>query len=370
MAKFRGGVIGLGWMGMMYDLADRPGPAVGQPRFDLNDTERPTPELDVHRRFHFHEVHLRGGLATSYAEAMSDRPDIDLVAAADRDESRLRAFSERYGVERVYTDAAAMLREERLDIVAVATNIGGRADLTCLAVENGAKGIVTEKPMTGTLADADRMVKACADADVPLSCGAITTTHPSFATASDLLAGGAIGDIVSMETSKPTSQHQNWSYFLDAAPEWVVGVGDQPRREGGSDEFVGQGMMVAADGVVVHFRTGAPLLRISGEKGEMVHDLAHNGWRLWQDVDVPAGVRRVEMPWPGPQTGHYGGIYSLADVIDCIEGRLDEPKNSGRRVAVALEVEVALKLSSVRGGARVVLPIKDRSLSINFEWFR
>ena len=370
MAKFRGGVIGLGWMGMLYDLAERVGSAVAQPRFDLEDTDRPTPELDVHRRFYYHEGHGDGGLPTSYAEAMSDRPDIDLVAAADRDEKRLRVFAERYEVESVYTDAATMIREQKLDIVAVATNITGRADLTCLAVEYGAKGIVTEKPMASTLEDADRMVKACADAGVPLSCGAITTTHPSFAAANELLSAGAIGDVISMETRGPSSQHQNWSYFLDAAPAWVVGVGDQPRREGGSDEFVGQGMMVAKDGLVVHFRAGAPQLRISGATGEMVHDSAYPGWRLWQDVDGPAGVRRVEMPWPAPQTGHYGGIFSVADVVDCIEGRLDEPKNSGRRVAVALEVEVALKLSSVRGGARVVLPIKDRSLGINFDWFR
>ena len=76
------------------------------------------------------------------------------------------------------------------------------------------------------------------------------------------------------------------------------------------------------------------------------------------------------MPWPGAQTGHYGGIYSLADVIDCIEGRLDEPKNSGRRVATALELEVALKKSSDEGGVRVDLPLEDRSLGVNFDWFR
>ena len=53
-----------------------------------------------------------------------------------------------------------------------------------------------------------------------------------------------------------------------------------------------------------------------------------------------------------------------------MEGRLDEPKNSGRRVAGALEVEVALKLSSRRGGERVDLPLNDRSLGLNYDWFR
>ena len=66
----------------------------------------------------------------------------------------------------------------------------------------------------------------------------------------------------------------------------------------------------------------------------------------------------------------YGAVYSLNDVIDCMEGRLDEPKNSGRRVAVAVEVEVALKQSSARAGERIELPLEDRSLGLNYDWFR
>ena len=369
MAKYRGAVIGLGWMGMLYDLAARPGPALDQPRFDLLSGDRPTPDLDVHRSFQQHEAHLRSGRPTSYAEAMADRSDVELVAAADRDVSRLNAFTERYGAESVYTDAMAMLEEVKPDLVAVATNIKGRADLTVAAVENGAKGIVTEKPMANTLEEADRMVGACAEAGVPLSCGAISTTHPSFATAKELVKSGAIGEVVSIEAPRPGSQHQNWAYFLEADPAWAIGTGDEARHEGGSDEFQGQGMMVAGDGVVVHFRAGAPQLRVSGTRGELVHDFPR-GWELWQDVDSGAAAGRAMMPWPGAQTGHYGGIYSLADVIDCIEGRLDEPKNSGRRVATALEVEVALKKSSDEGGVRVDLPLEDRSLGVNFDWFR
>ena len=46
----------------------------------------------------------------------------------------------------------------------------------------------------------------------------------------------------------------------------------------------------------------------------------------------------------------------------------DELKNSGRRVA--LEVEVALKASSEQGGNRVDLMLEDRSLGLNYDWFR
>ncbi|MFP6644916.1 MAG: Gfo/Idh/MocA family oxidoreductase [Candidatus Latescibacterota bacterium] len=364
MAQYRGAVIGLGWMGMLYDLAKRMG------TWDVDDVDRPTPELDIHRRFYFHDHPGEEGLPTSYAEALRNQPEIELVAAADRDRKRLKAFEERYGEGATYTDAEQMLRQERPDIVAIATNTKHRADLTCLAVECGAKGIFTEKPMVHTLEEADRMVKICADAGVPLSCGAITTTHPSFARARALLDGGAIGELVSMEAAGPFAQHQNWSYFLDSAPAWVVGTGDTSRRESGSDEFTGQGMLVTDSGLILHFRAGAPGLRLCGAEGEIVFSYA-DAWRWWQDTSVEETKGRVEMPWPKPQfVPPYGGIYSLKDVMDCLAGELDEPKNSGRRVAVALEVEVALKQSSARNGARVDLPLADRSLGLNYDWFR
>ncbi len=364
MAQYRAAVIGLGWMGMLYDLATRAGG-----RFDVDDVDRPTPPLDIHRKFYHHEHPGNEGLPTTYAEALWDRPETELVAAADRDRKRLAAFSERYGIDAVYTDAEEMLRKERPEIVAVCTNTKGRANLTCLAVECGAKGIFTEKPMCHTLEEADRMVRTCAEAAVPLCCGAITTTHPSFAKAKELVQEGAIGEIVSIETPGPGGQHQNWSYFLDSPPAWAIGIGDEPRSEGGSDEFRGQGVLAAQNGQMVHFRPGAPDVRLSGTEGEILR--GSGGWRLWQEVETPAGKRRVEMPWSDPQfVPPYGAVYSLADVLDCLAGKRDEPKNSGRRVAVAVEVEVALKASSAGGGVRVDLPLADRSLGLNYAWFR
>ena len=368
MAQYRGAVIGLGWMGLLYDLAQRMGV------WHVDDIDRPTPELDIHRKFYYHDRHLPGkSMSGSYSEALSDRSEIELVAAAERDRKRLAAFGERYGVKALYTDAMEMLRQEKPDIVAISTNTKGRADLTCYAVACGAKGIVTEKPMAYTLEEADRMVKTCADAGVPLCCGAISTSHPAFRTAKDLIISGAIGEVLSIEaeSDKNLSQHQNWSYFVDGAPAWVIGLGDLPKRESGSNEFRGQGMMVTNTGLVVHFRKGAPAVRITGTEGELFHPEHYSDWTLFQDVDTPAGRHRIEMPWPGAKMLVGGGsINGLADVMECLAGKLDEPKNSGRRVAVALEVEIAIKLSSAQGGKRIDLPLADRSLGLEYDWHR
>ena len=363
MANYRGGVIGLGWMGLLSDLTHRI-----WDRYEIDDVDRPTPKLDVRRQFHFHE----GSVPHTWSEVMWDRPEVDLVAGADRDRKRLQAFGERYGIRALYADPAQMLRQESLDIVAIATNTKGRANLTCLAVECGIRGIATEKPMAHTLAEADRMVRACTDAKVPLCCGAIPVNHPSYARAKELIKGNALGDIVSIEAEAPLAQKQHWSYFVDSAPAWVVGTGDREQHASGSDEFAGQGMMVTADGQCVHFRKGTALVRLTGTAGEILLGRGPStGWQLWQDIDTAAGRQRVKMPWPQPQfAGGYNAVYGLADIIDCLESRLDEPKNSGRRVAAAMEVEIGLKQSSAHRGVRVDLPLEDRSLGLHYDWFR
>ena len=366
-AKYRGGIIGLGWMGLLYDLADRI-----EDRFSVDDVHRPTPPLNIQRQFYHHEHPGDEGNPTSYAEALWDRPEVELVAGAERDEKRLRAFGQRYGIGALYTDGIEMLRRENLDIVAIATNTKGRAFLTVKAAEFGARAIFTEKPMVHSLEEADRMVRTCADRGIPLCCGAITTTHPSFEKAKHLVSQGTIGDILSIEASGPSAQHQNWSYFLKSDPAWVVGTGDTARRESGSNEFNGQGLMVTQGGQVVHFRRGAPGVRLHGSQGEITFSF-QAGWQLWQDVVSSTDNRptRAEIPWPDPQfLPPYGAIYCLDDIVRCLEGELDEPKNSGRRVAAALEVEIALKQSSKMGGARVDLPLRDRSLHLHYDWFR
>lgn len=363
--EYSAAVIGLGWMGMLYDLALRI-----PDRFDIDDAERPTPSLDIHRAFYHHDHPGDSGLPTSYAEALWNRSEISLIAGVDRDKSRLQAFSERYGIQQLYTDAAEMLSQVQPDIVAICTNAKHRSDLTCLAVEYGAKGVLTEKPMAHTLAEADRMVQVCAEANVPLCCGSITTTHPSFAQAKKLIRDGVIGEIISIEAGGPFSQHQNWSYFSDSSPLWVVGTGDAAPRESGSNEFTGSGILVMEDGLTIHFRQGAPGIRLSGSGGEIIFNY-QSGWRLWQDIETLSGMQRVEMPWPKPQFfSPYGAVYCLSDVLDCLTETMIEPKNSGRRVALALEVEIALKQSSAQKGLRVDLPLVDRSLGLSYDWFR
>ena len=62
--------------------------------------------------------------------------------------------------------------------------------------------------------------------------------------------------------------------------------------------------------------------------------------------------------------------HGFSDIFNYLSGRIDMPKNAGIKVATALEVEIGIKLSSARGGARVELPLKDRSIGLEYDWHR
>ena len=383
MKKYRAGIIGLGYTGMIGSMQAR---RVGF--WKPEDAIRPTSELDIHHKAKLHEIVVEGTrvLDNSYADVLYDRPEFELVAAAERDPTRRNAFIERYGVDNVYDDAEEMLRKEKLEIVAIPTNTRPRADLTVLAVECGAKGIMTEKPMAYTLEDADRMVKACADANIPLVCGAISTSEYSFEKAKEIIESGEIGDVISIEASSnrtSVSQHQNWSYFIDGNPAWVIGTGDTPPNDvisydgktvsPGSQEFYGEGMMVTDTGQVVHFRKGAPGVRITCTDGELFHSREQLGWTMWKNIETPDGKSLSTLiPWDRGKygTNHNSAVFGMDDIVKCIKGELDEPKNSGRRIARAIEVEIGLVMSSAQGGVRIDLPFKDRSLGLFYDWHR
>jgi predicted dehydrogenase len=103
-----------------------------------------------------------GGIANTHAAGLAAlADDAELVACCDVDSARVADFAERWGVRHQYTSAQAMLDAGQIDVVCVCTPHPQHADPLVLAAERGIHGVV-EKPMTATLADADRVLEAAA----------------------------------------------------------------------------------------------------------------------------------------------------------------------------------------------------------------
>jgi predicted dehydrogenase len=128
----------------------------------------------------------------------SDR--VDIVAVADVSPERARLAGRIAGLEEnaCLTDYRALLDRADVDIVSVASPPGTRLKIVRDAAAAG-KHIVCEKPFALSLADADEMIAACQAANVTLAIYHNYLYYFEHRLASRLISEGAIGDVVATE---------------------------------------------------------------------------------------------------------------------------------------------------------------------------
>lgn len=114
---------------------------------------------------------LRGALigcgffARNHLAAWREVDGVEMAAVCDLDENRARRFAEAFGIERVYTDAGALLEEEHLDFVDIVTQPASHRPLVEAAARRGVP-VICQKPLAPSLEDARAMVAACEEAGV------------------------------------------------------------------------------------------------------------------------------------------------------------------------------------------------------------
>ncbi len=126
------------------------------------------------------------------AHRLGDRAEI--VAVAGRGEERARATADRYGIPAWYTDAERMYATEEIDAVVNLTPIQIHAETTLAALRAG-KHVYCEKPIAGSVADAERLRDEAAGRNLVLVCAPSILLFPQVERARRLLAAGAIGPV-------------------------------------------------------------------------------------------------------------------------------------------------------------------------------
>ena len=71
----------------------------------------------------------------------------------------------------------------------------------------------------------------------------------------------------------------------------------------------------------------------------------------------------AKYPFPWPKNTQGSGLTTVADLVNSIETG-QAPRCSGEDGLKALEIAIAMRESHRRGGARVILPLEDRSLKM------
>jgi len=128
------------------------------------------------------------------APALSRAPGTELVAVASRSLERAQDFAARHKAKRAYDSLEKMLEDPALDVLYVATPNNLHAEQTIMAAKAG-KHVYCEKPMALTVAECERMIKACNDNKVKLGIDFQNRFHPAHVEARRLIQSGEAGEV-------------------------------------------------------------------------------------------------------------------------------------------------------------------------------
>jgi predicted dehydrogenase len=131
-------------------------------------------------------------VSSIHAEALRACPQADVRAVASPTPGHAQAFAGRFAIPHHFTDYAELLARPEIDMVVV----GAPNDLHCriaLDAAGAGKHVVMEKPLCLNLADADRMIAACRQANVKLMYAEELCFAPKYVRLKQLVESGALG---------------------------------------------------------------------------------------------------------------------------------------------------------------------------------
>ena len=141
-----------------------------------------------------------GGMGGHHAEAAQLEANCELIAGADIDTERAKAWGERFGVKALYDDYEKMLDAEHPDIVIIPTQAPLHHAPTIAAAQRGVH-VFCEKPIALNLIQADEMVETCDRHQVKFAINHIKRASPYNQHVRSLIEKGEIGDVVLMKAT-------------------------------------------------------------------------------------------------------------------------------------------------------------------------
>ena len=121
------------------------------------------------------------------------------AAVAGRDLGRAQAWAEQHGVDRAVAGYQALIDDPDIDALYVPLPNSLHADQTIKALRAG-KPVLCEKPLCGTLAEAEQVLAVAGETGTLLWEAFVFPFHAQFAAVQKLLADGAIGELLEIQS--------------------------------------------------------------------------------------------------------------------------------------------------------------------------
>ncbi len=134
-----------------------------------------------------------GGMGYTHCKNIVSIKETKLTCVCDNEESVAREKGKEFGVE-YFSDYREMIKSGLCDAVLVVIPHWFHADAGVFAMENGLH-VLSEKPISVTVSDADRMVKAAKKSGKIFTVMHQMRTEPLFRKAKEIITSGVIGEV-------------------------------------------------------------------------------------------------------------------------------------------------------------------------------
>ncbi len=128
-----------------------------------------------------------------YMTTRSRHPGLEFAGIFDTDSDRAKHVGSFYGI-RVHDSAAALMADPEIEIIANFTPIHAHYEVSLAALRAG-KHVYSEKPLAGTMEDAESIFKQASELGLRLSCAPSNALSPTVQTLWAAVEQGTVGDV-------------------------------------------------------------------------------------------------------------------------------------------------------------------------------
>lgn len=326
----------------------------------------------------------RTPLPHSHASAFHAVPETEVVAVCDVVPDATARYVAAWGEAARYTDYRELLARENLDLLSIATPDHLHADIFVDACAAGVKGIVCEKPIATTLADADRMIAAAAQHGAKVVVNHTRRFDPFYRQAKWLIDQGTIGKLSrvigtmggerAMLFRNGTHLADTIAFFADAYPSWLIAELDDPEKKWGTT-YMGTGGRDALSEpgatAYIAFQNGVRGL-YNGSKSTITNfelvlmgesgSIRISDYSAELTLPLPGGGLTTQ-PMPSSIDMNSGMVTAVRELVE----QVTHPDESGDGVKAlqagraTLEILLGILASADAGAARVDFPLVERT---------
>jgi dihydrodiol dehydrogenase / D-xylose 1-dehydrogenase (NADP) len=169
-----------------------------------------------------------GKIAHTFAKAVEVIDDSQVYAVASRSGDRAKAFAQKYGASKIFASYEAMIEDNDVDGVYIATPHPFHHDQAMLCLEAG-KPVLCEKPLTVNAADTRHLIETANANSVFLMEALWTRYLPIYDQIRKWLDGNQIGDIKLLSSNfcfraPDDPEHRTWNHELAGGALLDIGV--------------------------------------------------------------------------------------------------------------------------------------------------